>query len=173
MSRGRKQFVGLAGQYHVAYCLTVRGCHAAITLGNVPDVDILVSSPDGAKLLAFQVKTAVWAHRPKRYGHELREWDVGESAVGRANDSLWYAFVDLQEETADGKAIWSPKVYLVPSLWVASIVTADYSRKIYFLRHELWPACEERWDRIDGYFSGHEETLAWVQTVPLESTNSW
>jgi hypothetical protein len=164
MSRGRKQFVGLAGQYHVAYCLTVRGYHAAITLGNVPDIDLLVSAHDGAKLLAFQVKTATWAHRPKRYGYELREWDVGESAVGRGNDGLWYAFVDLQEEVSDSETTWSPKVYLVPSLWVASMVTADYARKRYFLRYELWTACEERWDRIDGYFSGSQDTVAWMQT---------
>lgn len=173
MGRGRSQFVGLAGQYHVAYCLTVRGYHAAITLGNVPDVDILVSAPDGAKLLALQVKTSSWAYRPKRYGHELREWHVGESAVGRSNEGLWYAFVDLREETLDDKTAWSPMVYLVPSTWVATMVTADYSRKIYFLRHELWPACEERWDRIDAFFSASNETHDWIHTIPIESTNSW
>ena len=52
--RGRSQFIGSAGQYHVAYCLTVRGIHAAITLGNVPDVDIVAASNDGSKLFLYR-----------------------------------------------------------------------------------------------------------------------
>ena len=173
MSRGRKHFVGQAGQFHVAYCLSVRGYHAAITLGNAPNVDILLSASDGSNLLSLQVKTSTWAHCPKRYGFELCQWDVGESAVGHSNANFWYAFVDLQEKTVDGYTSWNPRVYIVPSTWVASMVTANYSRKIYFLRHELWAECAERWDRIDGYFNGSQDTLSWINTNPIESTNSW
>lgn len=90
--RGRSQFIGSAGQYYLAYCLTVRGSHAAITLGDVPDVDVIVATADGSRLLSLQVKTARWAYRSKRYGYELREWEVGSSAVDRSAEGLWYAF---------------------------------------------------------------------------------
>jgi len=160
--RGRSQFIGSAGQYYLAYCLTVRGFHAAITLGNVPNVDIVVASPDGSRLLAVQVKTSRWAYRPNRYGYEMREWDVGASAVGRSAEGLWYAFIDLQE--ADDQR--SPIVYFVPSVWVSNMVKHDWSRKMYMLRSVLWPDCEERWDRISAYLDNESKTIAWCQTVP-------
>jgi hypothetical protein len=146
----------------------VRGLHGAITGGNVPDVDVIVASHDGAKLLSLQVKTSRNAHRAKRYGYELREWDVGASAVGRSNPGLWYAFVDLQE--ADG-SVWGPTVFLVPSLWVGSFVREDFSRKMYLLRSELWSSCQDRWDRIEQFFEEKEDTLNWADTVPPEARN--
>jgi hypothetical protein len=163
--RGRSQFVGSAGQYHVAYCLTVRGIHAAITLGNVPDVDIVAASNDGSRLLAIQVKTSRGAYRAKRYGYELREWDVGDGAVGRWSAGLWYAFVDLQEQ-ADK---WQPTVFIVPSCWVGNFVKAEWSRKLYMLRSELWPECQERWDRVAGFLAGDSAMLAWCEQIPEEA----
>jgi hypothetical protein len=169
MPRGRTQFVGLAGQYYVAYCLTVRGYHATITAGNVPDVDVLVASPDGSRLLSLQVKTSTWAHRTKHYVKNVRQWDVGQSAVGRSNDNLWYAFVDLREQSG---STWNPVAYLVPSGWVSALVQKDFSRKVYFFRHELWPLCEERWDRVQKYFDSDPDTLEWVGTIPKESSQT-
>jgi hypothetical protein len=166
--RGHSQFVGSAGQYHVAYCLTVRGIHAAITLGNVPHVDIVAANSDGSKVLAIQVKTARWAHCSNRYGFELREWDVGGGAVGRSSLSLWYAFVDLQE---DGDAR-KPVVFLVPSLWVGNFVQESWSRKRYMLRSMLWPECEERWDKVTAFFDGRKEVLDWCNSIP-EDAKDW
>jgi hypothetical protein len=124
--QGRSQFVGSAGQYYLAYSLTIRGFHAAITLGNVPNVDIVVAKPDGSRLLSVQVKTSRNAYRANRYGYKMREWDVGSSAVGRSAEGLWYAFLDLQEVL--GKQ-WTPLVYFVPSSWVSAMVKHDWSRK--------------------------------------------
>jgi hypothetical protein len=163
--RGRSQFRGSAGQYYVAYCLTVRNFHAAITLGNVPDVDIVVAKEDGSRLLSIQVKTATWAHRGKRYGYELREWDVGRSSAGRSSENLWYAFVDLQEDDA----IQKPLVFIVPSLWVGNFVGIDFSRFMYLLRSELWPDCQERWDHIRGFLDEDPMTLAWARQIPKEA----
>jgi hypothetical protein len=117
--RGHSQFVGAAGQHYVAYCLSIRKIHAAITLGNVPDVDIVIAKPDGSVALSLQVKTSRWAYRPKRYGKELCEWDVGASSVNRFSDNLWYAFVDLQE-SEEPQLI--PRVFPVASLWVGKFV---------------------------------------------------
>jgi hypothetical protein len=164
--RGQSQFVGSAGQYYLAYSLTVRGFHAAITLGNVPDVDVVVANPDGSRLLAVQVKTSRWAYRPNRYGYEMREWHVGSSAVGRSAEGLWYAFIDLQETSAAER---SPVVYFVPSLWVSSMVKHDWSLKMYMLRSVLWRDCEERWDRVSGYLGNDPDTMAWCRGVPGEA----
>ncbi len=166
--RGRAQFIGAAGQHYVAYCLSVRGIHAAITLGNVPDVDLIIAKPDGSVALSIQVKTSSGAHRPKRYGKELCEWDVGGAAVNRFSDHLWYAFVDLQESAPSS---WNPRVFLVPSLWVGKFVKEDWSRKMYMLPTEAWPQCLERWDRINAFFNEETETLNWCRNIPLEAAD--
>ena len=69
--------------------------------------------------------------------------------------------------------VWNPKAFFVHSLWVATMVQEDYTRKLYFLRSELWPECEERWDRIEGFFNGDKETISWATQVPKESLNDW
>ena len=96
-TKGRSQYVGLAGEHYVVYSLLVRRFHASVVGGNVPNVDVLVSSGDGSSQISLQLKTSRWAYRRKRWGHEAYEWEVGSSAVGRHSTSHWYAFVDLQE----------------------------------------------------------------------------
>jgi len=162
MAKGRSQFVGSAGEYYVAYSLAVRQFHAATTMGNAPNVDLLVATPDGAHIMSLQVKTSRNAYRAKRYGHKLREWDVGAGAVNRCFDHLWYAFVDLQE---DGSR-WDPEVYLAPSHWVGSFVQADWARKMYMLREELWVDCRERWDRLEAVLSGDPDVMEWARAIP-------
>jgi len=162
--RGQSQFVGSAGQYYVVYCLTVRGIHAAITLGNVPDVDIVAASNDGSRLLAIQVKTSQRAYRANRYGHELREWYVGSGAAGRWSEGLWYAFVDLQAH----EAAWKPTVFIVPSIWVGNFVKPAWRLKLYMLRSALWPECHERWDRVVAFLEGDPPTITWCTQIPLE-----
>jgi len=166
--RGQSQFVGAAGQYYVAYCLSVRSMHAAITIGNVPDVDVIIAQPDGSSSLSIQVKTSRFAYRSKRYGKELCEWDVGVSSVNRFSDNLWYAFVDLQESESPS---WNPRVFLVPSLWVGKFVKDDWKRKIYMLPVDAWPKCLERWDHIIAFFNGEADTLHWCRNIPSEAAD--
>ena len=165
---GRSQFVGAAGQHYVAYCLSIRGIHAAITLGNVPTVDVVIAKPDGSLALSIQVKTSRWAYRSNRYGKELCEWDVGQSAVNCFSDNLWYAFVDLQESDPPS---WNPRVFLVPSLWVGKFVKEEWSRKMYMLPVPAWPQCLERWDRIGAFFDGEPDTLHWCRNIPSEAAD--
>ncbi len=168
-TKGISQLTGLAGVYYVAYDLVVRNYHATITLRNAPFVDILVASNDGSIMLSLQVKTSRYAHRPRRYGFEVREWDVGSSAVGHFSESFWYAFVDLQEEPNLSR---NPIVFLVPSLWVGNFIKADFSRKMFLLRSQLWELCRERWDLIEGYLSGDPKTKEWCTTIP-EMAKHW
>lgn len=162
MAQGWAQFIGNAGQYYVAYALSARGYHAAITKGNAPNVDILVSSADGGKLISLQVKTSRNAHRAKRYGHEVYEWDVGSSAIGRSGVNIWYAFVDLRESETD----YLPQVFLVPSLWVSEFVKPDHSRKMYLLKAPAAELCRGKWDFIGKYFAGDPDVLQWATTHP-------
>ena len=162
------QFAGSAGQYHVAYCLSVRNIHAAITLGNAPDIDVLASNIDGSRLLSIQVKTSRRAYRKNRYGFEVCEWDVNAGIIDRGSPSLWFAFVDLQEN----EGVWNPRTFIVPSMWVASFVKPDWSRKMYMLVSSLWEECDGRWDRVTRYLAGNDaEIEEWCATVP--SRASW
>src|SRR5579884_2667108 len=165
MPLGYAQFIGSSGQYYVAYCLTVRGIHATITLGNVLDVDIVAASTDGSKMLAIQVKTSRWAYRRMRYGYELREWRVGNGAAGRWSKELWYAFVDLHEK--DSK--WQPTVFIVPSTWAGRFVQPSWSPKFYTLRKALWRECEERGDRVSAFLAGDPAAREWSSRIPLEA----
>ena len=162
---GKSQFVGAAGQYHVAYCLAVRGIHAAITMGNAPSVDIIASKADGSRTISLQVKTSSWAQKTS-FKHRCREFRA--SLVNAASNRLWFAFVDLQETAEAGAPKWSPKVCLVPSLWVAGFVDT-WGPGFYQLRDVLWPECEERWDRLASFLDGDADVERWCSTVPKEA----
>ena len=64
MTQGKAQFTGAAGQYYLAYGLAVRQVIASLTLGNAPSVDVLASSSDGSRTLAFQVKRLGRSSKP-------------------------------------------------------------------------------------------------------------
>jgi hypothetical protein len=163
-----KQFTGAAGAYLVAYNLSIRNLHAAITVGNAPHVDVIVSSSSGFRQLAIQVKTSRSAHRAKRYGFELREWDVGGSAVGNWSESFWYAFVDLNESGGGS----SPQTFIVPSIWVANFVQKDWTRKMFMLRSSMWNDCCERWDRIEQFLAADGRQIEWAKKID-EGARDW
>jgi hypothetical protein len=129
MSTGHSQFVGTAGQFYLAYSLSIRNINASITLGNAPSVDVIASSDDGRYSLNIQVKTSRNAYRNNRYGHPGYEWDVGSSVIGKYRESFWYALIDLKEKNNS----WNPKVFFIPSRWIAEFVKPNFSRKMYYL----------------------------------------
>jgi hypothetical protein len=169
MATGKSQFTGTAGQFYVAYGLSIREINAAITLGNAPSVDLMASSSDGKKTVSIQVKTSRNAYRRKRYGHEGFEWDVNKSVIGKYHESFWYAFVDLQE----GQDGWNPKVFFVPSLWVAKFVKSDWSRFMYFLPKTVENLTLERWDILKGYLDSEESSIQWANNWPEEKLVKW
>lgn len=169
MTTGKKQFTGTAGQFYVAYKLSVREINAAITLGNAPSVDLMASSSDGKRTVSIQVKTSRNAYRLKRYGHEGFEWDVNKGVIGKHHESFWYAFVDLQENVAD----WNPRVFFVPSLWVANFVKSDWSRFMYFLPKTVEDITLERWDILSGYLNGQKDAIKWAKDWPESKLVKW
>jgi hypothetical protein len=167
MAIGRSQFVGTAGQFYVAYGLSIRNINASITIGNAPSVDIIASSDDGRKSLSIQVKTASRAYRNKRYGKAGYEWDVGASVIGKYSESFWYALVDLQEENNN----WKPRVFFVPSRWIAEFVKPYFPRKTYYLASKtdlklVKDLTENRWDLVKKYMSGDKEAIDWANNKP-------
>ena len=113
------QLLGAAGTYFVMSELSSRGLHASCTFGNAPHVDILVSSPDGARSVAIQVKTTAWAKRftgKKKDGKKLTQfqWYLGEKAARANLKNLYIVFVDFDK--------WSDSpttdCYIVPSAFI-------------------------------------------------------
>jgi hypothetical protein len=83
-------------------------------MGNAPYLDILVSSEEGDRSLAIQVKTTEHAMRHRGRGDKRKEHHVefplGHKAAKLNRKGVLFAFVDL--------AVWSDKkvvTYLVPS----------------------------------------------------------
>ncbi len=164
MGTGKSQFTGAAGQFYVAYGLSTREINAAMTLGNAPSVDLMASSPDGKRTISIQVKTSRNAYRRNRYGHEGFEWDVNKGVIGKHHESFWYAFVDLNK---------NPKVFFVPSLWVANFVKSDWSRFMYFLPKAAEDITLERWDILQGYLANDESAIKWANDWPEEKLVKW
>jgi hypothetical protein len=175
MAFGQGQLIGAAGQYYVAYGLSKRNIIASLTVGNAPSVDILAASDDGRRSLCLQVKTSRGAYRNCRYDHSGYEWDVGSSVIGRHSESLWYALVDLQENGDE----WKPRVFFVPSRWVAEFVKPDFSRKLYYLAsvtenlEEIEALTSERWDLVTDYLAGNQKAIDWANTWPKEKLIQW
>ena len=169
MATGRSQFVGTAGQFFVAYNLSVRQINAAITLGNAPSVDIMASSSDGKRTISIQVKTSRNAYRQNHYGEEGYEWDVNKGVIGKYHESFWYALVDLrqEDETCD------PEVFFVPSRWIAEFVKPDWSRYMYFLPMTAKELTYERWDLISAYLNGESTAIEWANSWPRERLVQW
>src|SRR5438128_10899601 len=93
-------FTGGAGVYYVASRLNAMAYHVALTVGNVPAVDLLISSSDGASSLSLQVKTSQWALRMRGKGVEKKphhyEWDIGWNCARLERGDLVFALVDLK-----------------------------------------------------------------------------
>lgn len=113
----------IAGVYHVAFQLAIRGYHVAPTLGNATIVDILVGTTDGSAALSVQVKATWYALRTRGRGNNKRpyeyQWDVGEKLAKSNHPDLFFAFVDLKRMQNK-----PPDVFIVPS----EVIYNDFKR---------------------------------------------
>jgi hypothetical protein len=114
--------VGSAGVYFVASRLNAMQLQCAATFGNVPSVDILVSSIGGSALISLQVKTTMWGIRWRGRGDDRKldhyEWEIGWKSARLNNPSLFFALVDLK----NFKEL--PDVFIVPSKVIARYFAA-------------------------------------------------
>ena len=114
MSEGRPgQLTGVAGVHFVASYLAYLGFHAVPTTRNVAGPDVLVSALNGARSLALQVKSTVWAMRTRGRGGNKKphhyEWDIGWGSAKINLPKVFFTLVDLKDFTE------LPDVFVVPS----------------------------------------------------------
>ena len=146
----KRIFTGTAGVYYVMYQLAARGFHASGTMGNAPYLDILVSSEEGDRSLAIQVKTTEHALRHRGRGEQRKphhlEFPLGHKAAKLNRPGVMFAFVDL--------AVWSDKqvaVYLVPSpkVYESCVGWVDNAAMVRFHPSVEWMApYREAWGQV-------------------------
>ncbi len=102
--------IGAAGEYYVLARLSLLGKIAAQARRGVPNADIVVSSVDGDRLCAVQVKT----RRGKGTDHG---WHMSKKHEALTAGGLFYAFVDFVSTERP-----APVTYLVPSAVVAQVL---------------------------------------------------
>src|SRR5260370_16821867 len=92
---------GAAGVYFVAARLNAMGLQCAATFGNVPSVDILVSSINGFALISLQVKTTMYGLRERGRGAGSKpyhyELDIVWKSAPLNSPNLFFALVYLKE----------------------------------------------------------------------------
>jgi hypothetical protein len=103
---------GVSGEYFVAAELSRRGFVASISLKNTKGIDILVSSEDGSKARAIQVKSS---------SDDKRSWILSHKAEVDFNNNLFYVFVNLKSLQD------RPDYYIVPSKVVAKYVRESHA----------------------------------------------
>ncbi len=135
-----KLFSGLAGEFYVGYRLAKLGYHVALTRGNAPNVDVLVSSRDGKKLLGIQVKAMrrAWSARKGTPERSHWEWPVKPARKWGPEPEL-FAFVDLHEE----------KVFIVPARDVRDAIEGiENERPFFWILERDKEKYLENWDAI-------------------------
>lgn len=94
----RSHFAGVSGEHYVAALLSFRGLHVALVPEGGVGIDLLVSTPDGARSAAVQVKTRAKAGkwRDGAYAVKRYDWFVGKKVFGQ-DAGVVYALVDLKD----------------------------------------------------------------------------
>jgi hypothetical protein len=140
---------GSAGVYFVAARLNAMGLQCATTFGNVPSVDILVSSISGAALVSLQVKTTNDALRERGRGDERKphhyEWDIGWKCARLNIPNLFFALVNLKNFAE------LPDVFIVPSNIIATYFQRGpegWPRARYHETVETLAPYKNNWDTI-------------------------
>lgn len=105
------QLVGVAGEYLVAWELTLRGWLASITLRNSRWIDIVASNGDASESISIQVKTN---------SDGWNSWILNKKSETYYSDSHFYIFVAI-------RPLWQrPLFYVVPSSDVAHYTTTSH-----------------------------------------------
>ena len=106
--------LGAAGEHYVMAELLWRGYVAALAPQGVPNVDIVVTDREGARLCSIQVKT-------RRFGSN-GGWMMNAKHQPITSERLFDRFVDFQKENE------KPLVFIVPASVVASVLATSHRK---------------------------------------------
>lgn len=109
--------VGAAGEYYVLARLCLRNKIAALAPSGVRNADIVISTTEGDRLCALQVKA-------RRDIGTDKGWHMKKKHEELFSDRLFYAFVDFGNSNDK-----NPTTYVVPSTVVATTLRET---------HQLW-----------------------------------
>lgn len=107
-----KSFTQLAGEHYFCFRAAMKDLHVALTRGNAPNVDVLISSKDGSRLLAVQVKAMCNAWKPQKKHAENSRWEWPVTTI-RSVEACSFLFAFVHLEPGD------EKVFIVPAAVVA------------------------------------------------------
>ncbi|MBI2773526.1 MAG: hypothetical protein HYX56_03425 [Chloroflexi bacterium] len=110
-SQLERSLVGPAAEHFVLYKLHGRGFLATLAPENAPTVDILVMNPDETITALIQVKA--------RTRGADKGWHMQQKHEGFIGKTLFYAFVDLEEDP--------PITYIVPAAVVADVINKTHA----------------------------------------------
>lgn len=102
-SAAEREARGRAGEFRVASELCRRNMFAALTMGNVPNVDVLCSSSDAKAAICIQVKTF--------RAHE-KTCIVGKNAEKNCGSNFMWVLAGLRDEKHDS---CEELFYIIPS----------------------------------------------------------
>lgn len=123
--------ISLAGEFAVLSQLALRGYDANMTLGRTKGVDILVSDPTSKNMFRLEVKTSFRKSggTSKLFGKFACSWIMGEKHEEMIDESLFYCFVNISDDTKQFR------FFIIPSVVVASYVKTQ---------HDIWLADADR-----------------------------
>ena len=109
-----KQARGRAGEFRVASELCRRNFFASLTMGNVPNVDVLCSNSAGTKAICIQVKT---------FRADGNECAVGKNAEKNLGENFFWILVGLRDKDCEET---EERFYIIPAKDMAENVTRLY-----------------------------------------------
>ena len=172
MSANDSRSTVAAGEHYVSYRVACMGFVPTLVLPSVRSVDLLVSSFDGGRIVAVQVKSATNARREKTKGaveENLQlQFPLSQSAITEAAEVGIFCFVDLRLRNPDD----GPEVYIVPAKTLKREYAGYYARKhSHFVHHRSAASMEpyrNNWQPlIDGLT--REKYLETTVRSPIES----
>lgn len=136
------QIAAAAGEHFVAYKIATLGFVPALVRQRVPGIDLLVSSPDGARTIGLHVKSSSSAVRDKDGADAFQlRFPLGQRVISGLGDKTILCFVDLRRwNPQDG-----PDVYIVPAKELKKEYDGVQIRKYAQFHHHRPMAAMERY----------------------------
>lgn len=158
------QIAAIAGEHYVAHKIAMLGFLPTLVRQRTPRVDLLVSSEQGGRTVAIQIKSAFHATREsnapaKDAQYELR-FPLGYRAINSSSDAAFFCFVDLKRLTP----MATPDVYVVPAAVLKQEYEGVYFRKYAQMHHQ------RSWQSMQQYRNNWEALVKSLTSEPEDSS---